>query len=162
MVLRYPPSRVPRRPQPRQAPRTARPGRLLARNRIWAARLQLVRAGQVQVHRRLAAHLRHGPGAGTGSQPAAANCCSAPCSGGDACLAGPVGVPLLAARGAVPASRGWGMYAVGIGLTAACGVLFLVLRGLVLLIDAWPGDPMQQRSGNWSASHGDIRHRITR
>ena len=38
------------------------------------------------------------------------------------------------------ASRGWGMYAVGIGLTAACGVLYLALRGLVLLIDAWPGD----------------------
>ena len=42
------------------------------------------------------------------------------------------------------ASRGWGMYAVGIGLTAACGVLYLALRGLVLLLDAWPGDPMQQ------------------
>ena len=42
------------------------------------------------------------------------------------------------------AARGWGMYAVGIGLTAACGVLYLALRGLVLLIDAWPGDVMQQ------------------
>ena len=42
------------------------------------------------------------------------------------------------------AARGWGLYAVGIGLTAACGVLYLALRGLVLLIDAWPGDVMQQ------------------
>ena len=42
------------------------------------------------------------------------------------------------------ASRGCGMYAVGIGLTAACGVLYLALRGLVLVLDAWPGDPMQQ------------------
>ena len=42
------------------------------------------------------------------------------------------------------AARGWGLYAVGIGLTAACGVLYVALRGLVLLIDAWPGDVMQQ------------------
>ena len=42
------------------------------------------------------------------------------------------------------AARGWGLYAVGIGLTAARGVLYLALRGLVLLIDAWPGDVMQQ------------------
>ena len=34
------------------------------------------------------------------------------------------------------AARGWDLYAVGIGLTAACGVLYLALRGLVLLIDA--------------------------
>ena len=31
------------------------------------------------------------------------------------------------------AAGGWGLYAVGIGLTAACGVLYLALRGLVLL-----------------------------
>ena len=42
------------------------------------------------------------------------------------------------------AARGWGLYAVGIGLTAACAVLYLALRGLLLLIDAWPGDVMQQ------------------
>ena len=42
------------------------------------------------------------------------------------------------------AARGWGLYAAEIGLTAACGALYLVLRGLVLLIDAWPGDVMQQ------------------
>ena len=42
------------------------------------------------------------------------------------------------------AARGWGLYAVGIGLIAACGVLYVVLRGLVLLIAAWPGDVMQQ------------------
>ena len=42
------------------------------------------------------------------------------------------------------AARGWGLYAVGIALTAARGVLYLALRGLVLLIDAWPGDVMQQ------------------
>ena len=41
------------------------------------------------------------------------------------------------------AARGWGLYAVGIGLTAARGMLYLTLRGL-LLIDAWPGDVMQQ------------------
>ena len=29
-------------------------------------------------------------------------------------------------------------------LTAACGVIYLALRGFVLLIDARPGDPMQQ------------------
>ena len=29
-------------------------------------------------------------------------------------------------------------------MTAACGVIYLALRGLVLLIDAWPGDVMQQ------------------
>ena len=48
------------------------------------------------------------------------------------------------ATGARFAARGWSLYAVGIGLTAACGVLYLALRGLVLLIDAWPGDMMQQ------------------
>ena len=42
------------------------------------------------------------------------------------------------------ASRCWGMYAVGIGMSAACGVVYLALRGLVLLFDAWPGDVMQQ------------------
>ena len=36
------------------------------------------------------------------------------------------------------------MYAVGIGMTAACGVLYLALRGLVHLLDVWPGDVMQQ------------------
>ena len=41
------------------------------------------------------------------------------------------------------AARGWGRYAVGIGLTAARGVLYLALRALLLLIDAWPGDVMQ-------------------
>ena len=30
---------------------------------------------------------------------------------------------------------GWGLYAVGVGLTAACAVLYLALRGLVLVID---------------------------
>ena len=34
------------------------------------------------------------------------------------------------------AARGWGLYAVGVGLTAACGEFYLALRGLVLLIDA--------------------------
>lgn len=48
------------------------------------------------------------------------------------------------ARVARFASRGWGMYAVGIGMTAACGVLYLALRGLVHLLDTWPGDVMQQ------------------
>ena len=42
------------------------------------------------------------------------------------------------------AARGWGLYAVG--LTAACGVLYLALRDLVLLVDAWAGDVMQQHS----------------
>lgn len=42
------------------------------------------------------------------------------------------------------AARGWGMDAVGIGLTAACGVLYVALRGLVHLLDVWPGDVMQQ------------------
>ena len=41
-------------------------------------------------------------------------------------------------------ARGRSLHAVGIGLTAACGVLYLALRGLLLLIDAWPGDVMQQ------------------
>ena len=34
------------------------------------------------------------------------------------------------------AARGWGLYAIGVGLTAACAVLFLAPRGHVLLIDA--------------------------
>ena len=38
------------------------------------------------------------------------------------------------------AGRGWSLHAVSIGLTAACCVLYLALRGVVLLIDAWPGD----------------------
>ena len=50
------------------------------------------------------------------------------------------------------AARGWGLYAVGIGLTAACAALYLALRGLLLLIDAWPGDVMQQRHSSSSAS----------
>ena len=33
------------------------------------------------------------------------------------------------------AARGWGLYSVGVGLPAACAVLYLALRGLVLLID---------------------------
>ena len=33
------------------------------------------------------------------------------------------------------ASRGCGMDASGIGLTAACGVFYLALRGLVVLLD---------------------------
>ena len=41
------------------------------------------------------------------------------------------------------APRGWRRYAIGICLTYACGVLYFALRGLVLLIDAWPGDSMQ-------------------
>ena len=41
------------------------------------------------------------------------------------------------------AARGWGLYAVGIGLTAARGVLYLALRALLLLVDAWPGDVTQ-------------------
>ena len=35
------------------------------------------------------------------------------------------------------AARGWGLYA--LGLTAACGVFYLALRGLVLLTVARPG-----------------------
>ena len=34
------------------------------------------------------------------------------------------------------AARNWGLYAVGLGLNAACGVLYLALRSLVVLIDA--------------------------
>ena len=41
------------------------------------------------------------------------------------------------------AARGWDLYAVGIGLTAAGGMLYLTLRALLLLVDAWPGDVMQ-------------------
>ena len=41
-------------------------------------------------------------------------------------------------------ARGWGLYAVGIGLTAAGGVLYLALRGPVLQIDAWASDVVQQ------------------
>ena len=49
------------------------------------------------------------------------------------------------------AARGWGRYAVGIGLTAARGVLYLALRALLLLIDAWPGDVMQHPTASSSA-----------
>ena len=46
---------------PRQACRTARAGRLFARDRLRPARFLPVRAGHVQVQRRLVARLRHGP-----------------------------------------------------------------------------------------------------
>ena len=41
-------------------------------------------------------------------------------------------------------ARGWRLYVVGLGLTAACGLLYLALRAIVLLVAAWPGDVMQQ------------------
>ena len=56
------------------------------------------------------------------------------------------------APGARFAARGWGLYAVGIGLTVACGVLYLALRGLLLLVDAWPGDVLLQPHSSSSAS----------
>ena len=53
------------------------------------------------------------------------------------------------------AARGWGLYDVGIGLIAACGVLYLVRRGLLSLSDASPGDVMQQHYFCFSVSvHG--------
>ena len=80
-AARHPPGRLRRRQLPRQAPRTARPGWLLTRYRLRPARFQPVRAGHVQVHRRLAAPARHGPEPASVSPPAAANCCSPACCG---------------------------------------------------------------------------------
>ena len=57
------------------------------------------------------------------------------------------------------ASRCWGMYAVGIGMTAACGVVYLALRGLVLLFDAWPGDVMQQHRHREAVVVRGVAHR---
>ena len=53
---------------------------------------------------------------------------------------GLIGSPLVARF----ATRGPGLYAVGLGLTAACGLVYLALRGTVLLLDVWPGDALQQ------------------
>jgi len=36
------------------------------------------------------------------------------------------------------------LYCVGLALTAACGVVYLALRGIVLLLEVWPGDALQQ------------------
>ena len=53
---------------------------------------------------------------------------------------GLVGSPLVARF----ATRGPGLYGVGLALTAATGLVYLALRGSVLLLDAWPGDALQQ------------------
>ena len=42
------------------------------------------------------------------------------------------------------ATRGGRLYAVCLGLTAATALVYLALRGLATLVDAWPGDPLQQ------------------
>ena len=42
------------------------------------------------------------------------------------------------------ATRGARLYCVGLGLTAACGLVYLALRGIVVLLDVWPGDALQQ------------------
>ena len=42
------------------------------------------------------------------------------------------------------ATGGARLYGVGLALTAACGVVYLALRGIVLLLDVWPGDALQQ------------------
>ena len=60
------------------------------------------------------------------------------------------------------ASRCWGMYAVGIGMTAACGVVYVALRGLVLLFDAWPGDVMQQHRHREAVVVRGVAHRGSR
>ena len=53
---------------------------------------------------------------------------------------GLIGSPVVARF----ATRGARLYGVGLALTAACGLVYLALRGTVLLLDAWPGDALQQ------------------
>ena len=53
---------------------------------------------------------------------------------------GLIGSPVVARF----ATRGTRLYGVGLALTAACGLVYLALRGIVLLLDLWPGDPLQQ------------------
>ena len=53
---------------------------------------------------------------------------------------GLIGSPVVARF----ATRGARLYGVGLALTAACGLVYLALRATVLLLDAWPGDPLQQ------------------
>ena len=53
---------------------------------------------------------------------------------------GLIGSPVVARF----ATRGARLYGVGLALTAACGLVYLALRGIVLLLDAWPGDALQQ------------------
>ena len=52
---------------------------------------------------------------------------------------GAIGSPLVARF----ATRGARLYAVCLGFTLATGLVYLGLRGLVVLVDAWPGDLMQ-------------------
>ena len=42
------------------------------------------------------------------------------------------------------ATRGVRLYGVCLALTAVTGLAYLGLRGIVLLVDAWPGDLLQQ------------------
>ena len=42
------------------------------------------------------------------------------------------------------ATRGARLYGVCLAFTAATGLAYLALRGIVLLLGAWPGDPLQQ------------------
>ena len=53
---------------------------------------------------------------------------------------GLIGSPVVARF----ATRGARLYCVGLALTAACGLVYLGLRGIVLLLDVWPGDALQQ------------------
>ena len=53
---------------------------------------------------------------------------------------GLIGSPVVARF----AARGARLYCVGLGLTAACGLVYLALRGIVLLLGVWPGDALQQ------------------
>ena len=53
---------------------------------------------------------------------------------------GLIGSPLMARF----ATRGARLYGVCLAFTAATGLVYLALRGIVLLLDAWPGDALQQ------------------
>ena len=53
---------------------------------------------------------------------------------------GLIGSPLVARF----ATRGARLYGVCLAFTAATGLVYLALRGIVLLLDAWPGEALQQ------------------
>lgn len=99
-AARHRPGRIGRRQLPQQALRAARPDRLRTRNRLRSARLKSVRAGHVQIHRRLAAHLRPGPKPAPVHHRRPPTAVSRGAARGGARLAGAAGV--RAVRGGVP------------------------------------------------------------
>ena len=53
---------------------------------------------------------------------------------------GLIGSPFVARVSA----RGWRLYGLCVAFTAGSALLYLAVRGVILLADAWPGDVMHQ------------------